>query len=117
MAGPRTQPYFRGDDLPPAGFLWKVQGQPLDLSDPDWEIVARIGTRSEPALVELTSVTGADASSDPNVVISFADGDLDPLPIGLADGVIIATRNALAETMPFEMPIHRTIEPPAPPGP
>lgn len=113
MAGPRTQPYFRGDELPPAGFLWKVQGTALDLSD-GWTLIARLGTRSEPALVELTTVTGFDATTDPNVVITFAAGDLDPLPVGLADGVIIATKAGLAETMPFELPMHRTIEAPAP---
>lgn len=115
MAGPRTQPYFRGDDIPAAGFLWKQGGVPLDLSDPGWSFTARIGTLSAPALVELTTVTGFDAATDPNVVITFADGDLDPLPIGLADGVILAENGGLQESMPFEMPIHRTIDAPAAP--
>lgn len=113
MAGPRTQPYFRGDELPPAGFLWKVKGQALDLSD-GWTLIARLGTRSAPALVELATVTGFADDQDPNVVVTFTAGDLDPLPVGLADGVIIATKAGLAETMPFELPVHRTIEALAP---
>lgn len=114
MAGPRTQPYFRGDDLPPCGLTWRQDGVPIDLSVPGWSFVARLGTRSEPALVELTSVAGLGPDVEPNVVITFADGDLDPLPIGLADGVVIATLGGRQETMPFEMPIHRTIEAPEP---
>lgn len=115
MAGPRTDPYFRGDDLPPVGFTWKQGGVPIDFSDGGWQFVARLGTRSDPALVELTTVTGSGPDTSPNIIINFDDGALDPLPIGLADGVVIATNGDQQETMPFEMPIHRTIDAPAAP--
>ena len=111
MAGPRTDPYFRGDDLPDAGFTWLHQGELIDFSD-GWTFVCRIGNYTDPALVELTSVTGR--AEDPNVVVTFADGSLDPLPVGLADGRILATKAGEQQTMPFEMPIHRTIAPPDP---
>ena len=117
MAGPRTDPYFRGDDLPPLGLTWKQGGVPIDFSDGGWSFVVRIGTVLEPALVELTSALGSGPETSPNVVVTFADGDLDPLPIGLMDGRVIATNGGLSETMPFEMPIHRTILEPAPPAP
>jgi hypothetical protein len=113
MAGPRTQPYFRGDDLPDCGLTWKQDGQLIDFSDPGWSFTVRLGTRSEPALVELSSVTGL--ATDPNIVITFADGDLDPLPVGVADGVVLAVSGGEQETMPFELPIHRTIDAPTPP--
>jgi hypothetical protein len=114
MAGPRTDPYFRGDDLPPLGLTWKQGGVPIDFSA-GWTLIARLGTRSEPGLVELTTVSGLGPDASPNVIVTFADGDLDPLPIGLADGVILAENGGLQETMPFEMPIHRTIDAPTPP--
>lgn len=113
MAGPRTQPYFRGDDRPEIGLTWRQDGELIDLSDPGWTFTVRLGTRSQPALVELTSVVGS--ADDPNVVIALADGDLDPLPIGLADGIVLAVLADRQESMPFELPIHRTIEAPPPP--
>lgn len=111
MAGPRTRPYYRGDELPPVGFDWKIDGELIDFSA-GWTFLVRLGTRSQPALVELDTVTGAALS--PNVTISFDAGVLDPLPVGLADGVIIATTGGRQETMPFELPMHRSIDPPAP---
>lgn len=113
MAGPRTQPYFRGDELPALGLTWLQDGDLIDFSDSGWSFTVRLGTRSEPALVELTSVVGA--ATDPNIVVSFADGDLDPLPVGLADGLVLAVLADRPESMPFELPVHRTIEAPTPP--
>lgn len=92
MTTPPT--YSPGDSLPPLGLRWLDADGPIDFAT-GWTFVARVGEEGEPALVTKTDgITGDDvtAADDPNVTITWQDGELDSLPPGEHTVTIVATR-------------------------
>jgi hypothetical protein len=70
----------KGSELPDRGITWyQEDGVTLYNFSSGWSFVVRIGSPGQPALVT-PSATGA--ATAPNIIITFATGSLDSIPVG-----------------------------------
>lgn len=93
-----TVQYKAGSSLPNVELTWKdSDGNVRDFSA-GWTFTARVGTAGQAALIQKTTgITGAAVA--PNVVIAWADGELDVLPSGAHTVDVVATYAATGQRL------------------